>query len=105
MTQTPPKDGPGVEIAPNVFIPMNRYEELLAFVECNHDVAEAIFEIELERTSVDPLTDDICTAVPFDFQATLHWNLAMRHMDKSILSQQDADRVRHAEPHNLFYGS
>ena len=77
-----PADGPEiVEIAPGFFIPAKRYEEFMDIIERDPEVNEAINEIIMERTSTDPLTEEMCTYVPFDFQADLEWKLAQLMME------------------------
>lgn len=103
---SPPVDSrETVEIAPGVFVPESRVDEVMTFICLNPEVAEAIDEIRLERTAIDPLTDDLPTAVPFQFQSELEWKLAMLLMDRSIANTQRADRVRSVAPWAMFYGS
>lgn len=105
MNETPPKDGPGVEILPGIYIPLNRFEELTTFIELNPDVAEAFEETRLERTAIDPLTDDLCTCVPFQFQSELEWKLAMLLMERSTANIAKANQVRSVTPFSLNFGT
>ena len=88
-----------VEIAPGVLIPANRYDELMAFIACNAEVAEAIAEIHLEHEFTaenDPLTDEVSTVVPFQFQSELEWKLCdllMKQSNKHLLQAKAVHSV------------
>lgn len=91
----PPVDSAeSVEIAPGVFVPANRFEEVMSFIHCNSEVNEAIAEIIMERECTDPLTDDICTAVPFQFLSELEWGLAEKLVKQSNRHFLQAKTVR-----------
>lgn len=91
----PPADSRSVvEIAPGIYVPESRYDEVMAFIACNPAINEAIAEIILERTSVDPLTDDLCIYVPFWFVAGVERDLADRLLNAARANERHAEQVR-----------